>query len=93
MSDINRKMEGRSVPGLSARTLGTGRSERGAAVRGDSEGRHASCMTQVKKVVRPWPSLGQKRVFVRFKTAPGEQTQMDWGHFGNYRGKRLHALP
>lgn len=50
-------------------------------------------MTQVKKVVRPWPSLGQKRVFVRFKTAPGEQTQMDWGHFGNYRGKRLHALP
>ncbi len=45
---------------------------------------YAGCATQVKKVVRPWRSEGQERAFVRFETAPGEQAQMDWGHFGNY---------
>ena len=44
------------------------------------------------KVVRPWRSEGQERAFVRFETAPGEQAQMDWGHFGNWNGKRLYAL-
>ena len=48
--------------------------------------------TQVKKVVRPWRSEGQERAFVRFETAPGEQAQMDWGHFGNWGGKRLYGL-
>ena len=50
------------------------------------------CLTQVKKVVRPWRSEGQERAFVRFETAPGEQAQMDWGHFGNWGGKRLYGF-
>jgi Integrase core domain len=32
------------------------------------------------------------RAFVRFETAPGEQAQMDWGHFGNWGGKRLYGF-
>ena len=46
----------------------------------------------MKKVVRPWRSEGQERAFVRFETAPGEQAQMDWGHFGNFGGKRLYGF-
>jgi len=42
------------------------------------------CLTQVKKIVGPWRSEGRERAFVRFETAPGEQAQMDWGHFGNW---------
>jgi len=53
---------------------------------------YAGCETQVKKVVRPWRSEGQERAFVRFETAPGEQAQMDWGHFGNFGGKRLYGF-
>ena len=49
-------------------------------------------LTQVKKVVRPWRSEGQERAFVRFETAPGEQAQMDWGHFGNWGGRRLYGF-
>lgn len=49
-------------------------------------------LTQVKKVVRPWRSEGQERAFVRFETAPGEQAQMDWGHFGNWAGRRLYGF-
>lgn len=48
-------------------------------------------MTQVKKVVRPWLGEGQEWAFVRFETAPGEEAQMDWGHFGNRDGKRLYG--
>lgn len=48
--------------------------------------------TQVKKVVRAWRDEGQERAFVRFETAPGEQAQMDWGHFGNWAGTRLYAF-
>lgn len=48
--------------------------------------------TQVKKVVRPWREEEQERAFVRFETAPGEQAQMDWGHFGNWAGARLYAF-
>ena len=55
---------------------------------GDTPG----CATQVKKVVRPWRSEGQERAFVRFETAPGEQAQRDWSHFGNYGGKRLYGF-
>ena len=29
---------------------------------------------------------------MRFETAPGEQAQMDWGHFGNWGGKRLYGF-
>lgn len=53
---------------------------------------YAGCLTQVKKVVRPWRIEGQERAFVRFETAPGEQAQMDWGHFGNWSGKRLYGF-
>lgn len=53
---------------------------------------YAGCETQVKKVVRPWRSEGQERAFVRFETPPGEQAQMDWGHFGNFGGKRLYGF-
>ncbi len=53
---------------------------------------YGGCLTQVKKVVRPWRSEGQERAFVRFETAPGEQAQMDWGHFGNWGGKRLYGF-
>ncbi len=49
-------------------------------------------LTQVKKVLRPWRSEGQERAFVRFETAPGEQAQMDWGHFGNWDGRRLYGF-
>jgi hypothetical protein len=36
--------------------------------------------------------LGRERAFVRFETAPGEQVQMDWGHFGNWAGRRLYGF-
>jgi transposase len=42
--------------------------------------------------VAPWRGEGQERAFVRFETAPGEQAQMDWGHFGNWGGKRLYGF-
>jgi transposase len=53
---------------------------------------YGGCETQVKKVVRAWRSEGQERAFVRFETAPGEQAQMDWGHFGNWSGRRLYGF-
>ena len=49
-------------------------------------------LTQVKKVVRPWRAEGHERAYVRFETAPGEQSQMDWGHFGNWGGRRLYGF-
>lgn len=48
--------------------------------------------TQVRAAVAPWRSEGQERAFVRFETGPGEQAQMDWGHFGNWGGKRLYGF-
>ena len=53
---------------------------------------YAGCITQVRNVVQPWRSEGQERAFVRFETAPGEQAQMDWGHFGNWAGRRLYGF-
>jgi transposase len=49
-------------------------------------------VTQVRAVLAPWRSEGQERAFVRFETAPGEQAQMDWGHFGNWDGRRLYGF-
>lgn len=49
-------------------------------------------VTRVAQVVQGWRGEGQERAFVRFETAPGEQSQMDWGHFGNWDGKRLYAF-
>jgi transposase len=49
-------------------------------------------MTQVRRVVHPWRAEGQERAFVRLETTPGEQSQMDWGHFGNRDGRRLYGF-
>lgn len=52
---------------------------------------YAGCITQVRNVVQPWRIEAQERAFVRFETSPGEQAQLDWGHFGNWDGRRLYA--
>ncbi len=49
-------------------------------------------VTQVGRLVHEWRSEEQERAFVRFETGPGEQSQMDWGHFGNWAGCRLYAF-
>ena len=33
-----------------------------------------------------------REAFIRFESQPGEQIQIDWGHFGNLAGRRLYAL-
>ena len=48
--------------------------------------------SQLKLAVTPWREEGRERAFVRFETAPGEQSQMDWGHFGNWGGRRLYGF-
>ncbi len=53
---------------------------------------YEGCYTQVKRVVRGWRQEAPERAFVRFETAPGQQAQMDWGHFGNWAGARLYAF-
>jgi transposase len=53
---------------------------------------YEGCYTQVKSVVRAWRGEERERAFVRFETSPGEQSQMDWGHFGNWAGARLYAF-
>lgn len=53
---------------------------------------YPGALTQVKKVVRPSRTEERERAFIRFETAPGEQAQMDWGHFGNWEGRRLYAF-
>ncbi len=53
---------------------------------------YAGGITQVRTLMAPWRSEGHEQAFVRFETAPGEQAQMDWGHFGNFEGKRLYGF-
>jgi transposase len=48
--------------------------------------------SQLKLAVVPWREEGRERAFVRFETGPGEQIQMDWGHFGNWGGRRLYGF-
>jgi transposase len=48
--------------------------------------------SQLKLVVLPWREEGRECAFVRFETGPGEESQMDWGHFGNWEGRRLYAF-
>jgi transposase len=48
--------------------------------------------SQLKLVVLPWREEGRERAFVGFETGPGEQSQMDWGHFGNWGGRRLYGF-
>ena len=48
--------------------------------------------SQLKLVVAPWREEERERAFVRFETEPGQQSQMDWGHFGNWGGRRLYGF-
>jgi transposase len=49
--------------------------------------------TQVRSYVQPHRTLRQNQATVRFETAPGEQAQVDWGHFGLIEyGGRLRRL-
>lgn len=48
--------------------------------------------SQLKLAVTPWREQGRERAFVRFETEPGQQSQMDWGHFGNWGGRRLYGF-
>jgi len=56
------------------------------------EGSHS----QLRAFVQPFRTLRQAQATMRFETAPGEQAQVDWGHFGliNHRGhqRRLYAF-
>src|SRR2546426_1925324 len=53
---------------------------------------YAGGYSQLKLAVLPWREEGRERAFVRFETGPGEQIQMDWGHFGNWGGRRLYGF-
>jgi transposase len=48
--------------------------------------------SQLRLVVAPWREEERERAFVRFETGPGEQSRMDWGHFGNWGGCRLYGF-
>ena len=52
--------------------------------------------SHLRAFVRPFRTLRQTQATVRFETEPGEQAQVDWGHFGyiNHRGhqRRLYAF-
>jgi transposase len=48
--------------------------------------------TQVRRLLSSWREEEQERAFVRFETHPGEQSQLDWAHFGNWGGHRLYAF-
>lgn len=46
----------------------------------------------LKMAVAPWREEERERAYVRYETGPGEQSQMDWGHFGNWHGGRLYGF-
>lgn len=52
--------------------------------------------SQLRAFVQPFRIVRQTQATVRFETEPGEQAQVDWGHFGyiNHRGhqRRLYAF-
>lgn len=45
---------------------------------------------QVRAFVQPFREVSQSRATIRFETEPGQQAQVDWGHFGliNYQGRQ-----
>jgi transposase len=57
---------------------------------------YAGGRSLVKGFVHPFREARQQQATVRFETAPGEQAQVDWGHFGfiEHHGcrRRLHAF-
>lgn len=49
--------------------------------------------TQVRDFVQPFRAARTPHATLRFETEPGEQAQVDWGHFGRIRHHdRMHAL-
>ena len=50
----------------------------------------------VKNFVQPYRAARQAQATVRYETAPGEQAQVDWGHFGfiehNGHPRKLYAF-
>lgn len=48
--------------------------------------------TQLRRAVAGWREEEAERAFMRFESQPGEQSQLDWGHFGNWQGHRLYAF-
>jgi len=57
---------------------------------------YSGSRSQLRNFVHPYRTLRQTQATVRFETEPGEQAQVDWGHFGliNHRGhqRRLYAF-
>lgn len=53
---------------------------------------YAGGTTQVGALVTSWRQEEQERAFVRFETTPGEQSQIDWAHLGNWQGRRLYCF-
>lgn len=52
--------------------------------------------TQVRDFVQPYREARRAQATVRYETEPGEQAQVDWGHFGliehNGRQRKLYAF-
>lgn len=48
--------------------------------------------SQLRRLLSGWRAEERERAFVRFETHPGEQSQLDWAHFGNWQGRRLYAF-
>jgi len=48
--------------------------------------------SQVGCLLQDWREEEAERAFVRFETSPGEQSQIDWGSFGNWGGRRLYGF-
>jgi transposase len=57
---------------------------------------YSGSRSHLRNFVRPFRQARQSQATVRFETEPGEQAQVDWGHFGliNHRGhqRRLYAF-
>ena len=57
---------------------------------------YQGCRSLVKNFVQPYRAMQRELATVRFETEPGEQAQVDWGHFGfieHYgRRRRLYAF-
>ena len=48
--------------------------------------------SQVRYLLSGWRVEERERAFVRFETAPGEQSQFDWAHFGNFLNHHLYLF-
>lgn len=48
--------------------------------------------SRVRSLLAGWREEETERAFVRFESEPGQQSQLDWAHFGNWQGHRLYAF-